>query len=75
MKTILQRNKRILVLLGLTAFLAVGGTSRSWAYDYYEHDDRGYWDGDHHYHVFEYHHHHRGYWHERNGVRFFININ
>ncbi len=52
------------------AFAGLGAT-RSLAYD---HDDRGWYDNDHHRHPFVNYHHHRGYWDQRNGVRVFINI-
>ncbi len=56
-----------LLVLALVGFSA----GRTQAYD---HDDRGWYDRDHHHHPFIYYHNHRGYWDQRNGVRVFINI-
>jgi hypothetical protein len=56
-----------LLVLALTGFTA----GRTFAYD---HDDRGWYDNNHHHHPFVNYHNHRGYWDQRNGVRVFISI-
>jgi hypothetical protein len=69
MKTI-HRN---MLLAAIAAVIALGAMTPASA-DYYRHDNRGYWDGHHHYHSWVYYHNHRGYWDERNGVQVFINL-
>jgi hypothetical protein len=74
MKTILQRNKRGLLLLGMAVFFVLSGAGKLWADDWRYHDRYYDRDGYHHYHHYGYYHHHRGYWDERNGLRIWINI-
>ena len=80
MKNILLRhNRKILLAMAvvLSAFLA-GGVSQLRADDWgghqrYQNQD-GFWDGQHRYHQYDHYHNHRGYWDQRNGVSFFINV-
>jgi len=53
--------KKSILSLGLVALVMVFGASRSFG-DYWQHDNHGYYDPNHHYHKWYYHHHHRGYY-------------
>jgi hypothetical protein len=64
MKTLFTTSLLILALTGL-------GATRTMAYD---HDDRGWYDNDHHRHAFTHYHNHRGYWDQRDGARVFISL-
>ncbi len=63
--------KKLFVSAVLGLSLVAFGATRSLAFD---HDDRGWYDNDHHRHAFIEHGHHHGYWDNRNGARVFINI-
>ena len=58
----------------LIAAVLVAG-SASFACAHYEHDDRGWYDSNHHRHAYTNYHGHRGYWdHNDSGARIFIRI-
>jgi hypothetical protein len=63
--------KKLILSCSLVLAFADLSATRTLAYD---HDDRGWYDNDHHRHPFVNYHNHRGYWDQRNGVRVFINI-
>jgi hypothetical protein len=63
--------KKLLTLTSLILALGALSATRVMAYD---HDDRGWYDANHHRHPFILYHHHHGYWDQRNGVRLFINV-
>lgn len=60
-------------LLSLIAILfAAASGGQALAYD---HDEKGWFDKDHHHHPFVKHNGHRGYWdHDKNGTKIFINV-
>jgi len=63
--------KNLLPSILAILFIAVGA-GRVLAYD---HDDKGWFDSQHHHHAFVHHNGHRGYWdHDNSGARIFINI-
>ena len=55
--------KKTILSLVLVAVVLAAGTSASRA-DYWQHDDKGYYDPHHVHHHWAYHHHHRGYYDE-----------
>jgi len=80
MKNIIVRNNRKL-LLSMTilfAALATGGITQLRADDWGGHqrynNQSGFYDGQHRYHQYGHYHNHRGYWDQRNGANFFINV-
>jgi hypothetical protein len=65
MKSILLRSVLAVVFIALAA-------SRTLAYD---HDDKGWFDANHHHHAFIHHNGHRGYWdHDKTGAKIFITV-
>jgi len=63
--------KKLFVSTVLILSVAALGATRTFAFD---HDDKGWYDSDHHRHAFIQHEHHRGFWDTRNGARVFINV-
>jgi hypothetical protein len=64
--------QRHLLQSTLVVLFIAAGAARTLAYD---HDDKGWFDSQHHHHGFVHHGGHRGYWdHDNNGARIFINI-
>jgi hypothetical protein len=56
----------------LAAFFLSVGAGAAMAYD---HDDKGWFDNQHHHHAFTHHNGHRGYWdHDKSGAKIFITI-
>jgi hypothetical protein len=68
-----MKNKTANLLPSMMAALFIAiGAGRVLAYD---HDDKGWFDSQHHHHSFVHHNGHRGYWdHDNSGARIFINI-
>jgi hypothetical protein len=61
-----------MLVLGLIALLGAMSAGSSMAYD---HDNKGWYDSNHHRHAFISHNHHRGYWdHDKSGAKIFINV-
>lgn len=70
--------KVLLSLALLFCVLIAGGVSQLRADDWGGHqrynNQNGFYDGQHRYHNYDNYRNHRGYWDQRNGVRFFINV-
>ena len=73
-----RHNRGRLVMAVLFSAFMAGGVSQLRADDWGGHqrynNQDGFWDGQRHYHQYDNYHHHRGYWDQRSGVRFFINV-
>jgi len=80
MKNIIVRSNRKFLLSVMILFfaLAAGGISQLRADDWGGHqryqNQNGFYDGQHRYHQFDHYRNHRGYWDQRSGTNFFINV-
>jgi len=72
-----RRQLLLSIMILFSAFLT-GGISQLRADDWGGHQrynsQSGFYDGQRHYHQYDHYRNHRGYWDQRNGVSFFINV-